>query len=468
VSYKFIDKGTGKISQLIATFFLDEPQYTFTYTMTFEPVTRRLKTCALFCLLILCVTGGTHAQTDGSQSNPEPAFYLNFNEGSGNYALDASGNGNTGTIYGASRIESGGCGRAISLDGMNNYVEIPFTFQNHPTKAITVSLWFYPDSFEPQVLVSTYEEGGYRLGFDDGGDLWWTLNLDKQGEVSIPVQHEGIRLHQWHQVTGTYDGYSMKVYLDGVLRNQMNTTGAIHYEYNNYVALGADAGPYNRTDPGCPQNFHGGLDEVRIYPTALTYGQVMDDRFHCSQEPVELHREFIIQNPTTPSCYGASGSVKIGPNQVNSQILSFMNQTENGTWKVTLPPGSTLVVKAQDHYSLSYPDYWYIELSDENGRITRSVAFPNTNNAPVTGIVPSGNATVLVRYFDGKERFPAKVSVQFESITPPQPQMPPQSILNYPIIVIYSASWATLIAIIVVMIWLHRRKNRKLAMVKEP
>jgi hypothetical protein len=468
VSYKFIDTGTGKISQLIATFFLDEPQYTFTYTMTFEPVTRRLKTCALFCLLILCVTGGAHAQSDGSQSNPEPAFYLNFNEGSGNYALDASGNGNTGMIYGASRIESGGCGRAISLDGMNNFVEIPFSFQNHPTKAITVSLWFYPDSFEPQVLISTYEEGGYRLGFDDGGDLWWTLNLDKQGEVSIPVQHEGIRLHQWHQVTGTYDGYTMKVYLDGVLRNQMNTTGAIHYEYNNYVALGADAGPYNRTDPGCPQYFHGGLDEVRIYPSALTYGQVMDDRFHCSQEPVELHREFVIQNLTTPSCYGASGSVKIGPNQVNSRILSFMNQTENGTWKVTLPPGSTLVVKAQDFYSLSYPDYWYIELSDETGRITRSVAFPNTNNAPVTGIVPSGNATVLVRYFDGKERFPAKVSVQFESITPPQPQMPPQSILNYPIIVIYSASWATLIAIIVVMIWLHRRKNRKLAMVKEP
>ena len=96
------------------------------------------------------------------------------------------------------------------------------------------------------------------------------------------------------------------------------------------------------------------------------------------------------------------------------------------SWNVTLPPGSTLVVKAQDFYSQSYPDYWYIELSDENGRITRSVAFPNTNNAPVKGVVPSGNATVLIRYFDGKERFPAKVSVQFESITPPKPQLPPQ------------------------------------------
>jgi hypothetical protein len=429
--------------------------------MTVIPGTGRLKTCTLFCLVLLCITSGAHAQTDISQTITEPGVYFNFNEGSGNYALDASGNGNAGTIHGASRIESGGCGRALFLNGLNNYVEIPFSSQNHPTHAITVSLWFYSDSFEPQVLISTYEQGGYRLGFDDGNDLWWTLNLEKRGEVSIPVQHEGITLYQWHQVTGTYDGNTMKVYLDGVLRNQMNATGAIHYEYNNYVTLGADAGFYNTTDPDCPQYFHGGLDEVRIYPGALTYGQVMDDRFSCAQEPVPPSHNVIIRNQMFPQCSAKSGSVNLSSNDVVTRVLSFTNQAENGTWSVTLPPGSTLVVKALDFYSLSYPDAWYIELSDENERITRSIAFPNTNNAPVKGVVPSGNATVLIRYFDGKERFPAKVLVRFESITPPPPQITPHSVLNYPIIVIYTASWATLIAIIVVMIWLHRRKTEK-------
>jgi hypothetical protein len=99
-------------------------------------------------------------------------------------------------------------------------------------------------------------------------------------------------------------------------------------------------------------------------------------------------------------------------------------------------------------------------MSDEKGRITRSIAFPNTNNAPVMGIVPSGNATVRVKYFDGKERFPAKVAIRFESIAPPPPPAPQQTILNYPVIVIYSASWVTLIAIVLVMVWLHRRKNK--------
>ena len=244
-------------------------------------------------------------------------------------------------------IENGGCGRAIFFNGINNYVEIPFSSQNHPTKEITVSLWFYTDSFEPQVLISSYEDGGYRLGFDDGNDLWWTINLERRGEVSIPVQHEGISLHQWHQVTGTYDGQTMKVYLDGVLRNQMNATGAIHYEYNNYVMLGADAGVYNLTDQNCPQYFQGGLDEVRIYPVALTYGQVMDDRFSCSQEPVAPSKDFLVQTQPLSSCAVASGSVILGPNELTSRILTFSNQTENGTWNVTLPPGSTLVVKGQ-------------------------------------------------------------------------------------------------------------------------
>ncbi len=115
-------------------------------------------------------------------------------------------------------------------------------------------------------------------------------------------------------------------------------------------------------------------------------------------------------------------------------------------------------MKARDFYSIAYPDAWYIEMSDEKGRITRSIAFPNTNNAPVKGVVPSGNATVRVKYFDGRERFPAKVAIQFESIAPPPPPAP-QTILNYPIIVIYSASWVTLIAIILVMVWLHQRKK---------
>jgi hypothetical protein len=169
----------------------------------------------------------------------------------------------------------------------------------------------------------------------------------------------------------------------------------------------------------------------------------------------------LVLPPLATSCTPLSGFVTIGVNDAASRTLSFKNQTENGIWNVTLPPGSTLVVTGKDLYSKSYPDYWYIEIADETGRLTRSIIFPNTNNAPLRGAIPSGNATVYVKYFDGVGKFPATVSIQFESSAPPPPPSPPPTILNYPIIVIYSASWATLIAIILVIVWLHRRKHER-------
>ncbi|MDO9034868.1 MAG: LamG domain-containing protein [Methanoregula sp.] len=387
-------------------------------------------------------------------------LYLSFNEGSGTYVLDVSGNGNGGTLHNASRINNGGCGGAILFNGVSSYVAIPYTSRNHPDKAITVSTWFYTDSFRPQTLISSYNEGGYRLGIGEGGDLWWTVNLKGYGDLEIRVQHEGISLNQWHQVTGTYDGQNSKIYLDGVLRNQQNASGLIHYQYPNYVILGADAGTGDGTYAGCSDYLKGGLDEVRIYPRALTYGQVMDDRFRCSQElaapPFTGKTEVAAAN-----CYPASGALKLGEGESVERVLSFSDKTENGIWSVTLPAGSKLVVSARDLYAKANPDAWYIEIADEYGRIARTIAFPNTNNAPSEGVVPSGNATVTIRYFDGKDRFPSRVAVRFESITTPiqSQSFIPKNVFANPIIIIYSASWATLIALIVVVVWLHRRRK---------
>lgn len=426
--------------------------------MSIKPGTLYLHKHILVCLFFLLLICGVHAYTDGQAIIPEPAVYLNFNEGSGNYAIDGAGHGSSGTLHNVSRIENGGCGRAVVFGNFNSHADIPFTSQNHPTKEITVSGWFYTDSFEPQVLISSYEEGGYRLGFADGNDLWWTVNLESSGDVSVPVQHEGITPNQWHHITGTYDGRTSRIYLDGVLRNQVNASGPIHYEYNNYIILGADAGTGNRPDKGCPEYFNGGLDEFRIYPTALPYSQIMDDRFRCSQEPVSP--PLVIKGQKIPNaCQYTSGSLGLDDGNSTVRVLTFTNNTENGIWHVTLPQNSKLILKAHDLYSTSYPDAWYMEIANEKGRLARTIAFPNTNNAPIDAVLPTGNATVIIRYFDGKERFPAQVAVEFESRAPPPLQVTPQNILSNPIIVIYSASWATLIAIILVIVWLHKRKN---------
>jgi hypothetical protein len=413
----------------------------------------------LVIALLLCITGAGAASGPVSGS---PAVYLNFNEGSGNTALDASGHGNTGTIHGSVyRADNIGCVKALVLDGNANYVSIPYTSLNHPTDAITVSLWFYVADMTPQTLLSTYNnEGGYRLAFDDGNDLWWTINLVGAGDISVAVPHENIAPRQWHHVTGTYDGSTSRIYLDGVLRNQVNATGAIHYTDLNYVQVGADAGPQETPDENAPNYLTGGIDEVRIYNQALAYGDVMDDRFQCTA--ASGTGILPLSNITTPAPL-PSGTLSLGPGQTAEKHLIFSNRSEEGIWHIAVPPGSLLAVRTSDAYSRVYPDEWYIELKDQDTRLTRAVAFPDTNNAPVLGTIASGNATVLVHYFGGPARFPAGVSLTFtcteQKNTNPVSSLP-KVILEYPIIVIYSASWATLIALAVVIFWVHKRRNK--------
>jgi hypothetical protein len=411
----------------------------------------------LFLFLILTVCGiPVHAQTQAVA--PEPAIYLNFDEGSGTFAMDSSGHGNAGTLHNVSRIESGGCSRALSFSNPDSYVAIPFRALNHPTKEITVSTWFYIDNLTPAALVSGSHNGGYRLAFDDGNDLWWTVNLENSGDFSVPVQHQNIALGQWHHVTGTYDGNTMKIYLDGVLRNQANASGAIHYEAENYILLGADAGAAD-APAECPHYFTGGLDEVRIYPVALSYSQVMDDRFRC-MEGERLSPVVIPDGPASGTCEPVSGSVRLGTNETAARVLSFANKSINGTWQVSLQPGSVLSVQAYDFYTNAYPDAWYLEIADEQGKPARIIAFPARNNAPAEAMLPSGNGTVTVRYFSGGEQFPAKVLLRLASLPPRFPRPAEhKNLLENPIIVIYSASWATLVAILLVMIWLRWRKK---------
>ena len=155
-------------------------------------------------VLVLCISA-VCAASDTASVSSGPVVYLNFNEGSSNLAFDASGHGNTGTLHGSAfRVDNNGCGKALVLDGNASYVSIPYTPANHPSGAITVSLWFYVNDTTPQTLLSTYDDGGgYRLAFDEGNDLFWTIALDNPGEtVSVVVPHENIALGQWHQVTG--------------------------------------------------------------------------------------------------------------------------------------------------------------------------------------------------------------------------------------------------------------------------
>lgn len=92
-------------------------------------------------LLFLILISGVSAYGNMIDTSTDPVVYLSFNEGSGMTAYDLSSHGNSGSIFGASRTDNGGCGRAMVFNGLGNYISIPYSSGNHPEDEITVSTW---------------------------------------------------------------------------------------------------------------------------------------------------------------------------------------------------------------------------------------------------------------------------------------------------------------------------------------
>jgi len=82
-------------------------------------------------------------------------LYLTFDEGSGNIAYDYSGNGNNGTLYNGTNICGGidtcplwvdeKIGKAVSFDGVDDYVDAGNDTSLQLNGDLTISAWIYAD-----------------------------------------------------------------------------------------------------------------------------------------------------------------------------------------------------------------------------------------------------------------------------------------------------------------------------------
>ncbi len=146
-----------------------------------------------------------------------------------------------------------------------------------------------PDTFTSQVWIrTTTTSGGRILGFGDlqngnSGHRDRHLYMDNTGRIIFGVKAQNNSLRtvtspltyrdgQWHMLTATMSSTGMRLYVDGVQVSSRTDTTAGE-AYLGYWRLGGDnLGGW----PSAPStaNFIGGVDEVAIYPTALTAAQI--------------------------------------------------------------------------------------------------------------------------------------------------------------------------------------------------
>ena len=86
---------------------------------------------------------------------------------------------------------------------------------------------FKSQPFAGSVIVKDQgsNSSGYMIRCGGNGIINFNIGNGSWHEISTPAN--SVQLNQWHHVAATYDGTSMKIYIDGELAAQSNTVFTI-------------------------------------------------------------------------------------------------------------------------------------------------------------------------------------------------------------------------------------------------
>jgi hypothetical protein len=195
-----------------------------------------------------------------------------FEEGAGASAADSSGDALTGVVTGATWVE-GKFGKALQFAGaQGSWVTVADADALDLTTGMTISAWVKPTADLVQwpavimkerpdeltyALYANSKDGNVNVDYTSGG-----AEVNLEGAGSIPVG-------EWSHLAGTFDGTTMRLYVNGALVSSTPATGPIDVT-DGVLRIGGDnvwQGEY----------FTGAIDEVRIYNRALSEAEVQLD-----------------------------------------------------------------------------------------------------------------------------------------------------------------------------------------------
>jgi hypothetical protein len=202
-----------------------------------------------------------------------------FDETSGTVAHDSSGQGNNGTVTPATGRTPGYFGGAYSFDGNTASVDVPDSPSLEPASTITVTAWFKGGSQYPYVyLVSKGGQDCQAASYGlytgpSGGLIFYVSQNQALTYTRSPDAGTGVWDNQWHFAVGTYDGNSVRLYVDGKqIGDGTPVTGPIGYGLpdNNDLFFGSY--------PTCGgENFVGSIDEPTVWSRVFSPFEVSLD-----------------------------------------------------------------------------------------------------------------------------------------------------------------------------------------------
>ena len=193
-------------------------------------------------------------------------------DGGGRTVSDSSGNDRDGENHGATPT-TGKVGGALSFDGDNDYVRLAgpsdsgFMHDEFSLRSVSMLIKVDPPLGGTQIL---YDEGGSTNGFAvriHNGKLQAAVRAER-GQTTVSTALRG-GPSSWHHVVAVFNEGELSLYLDGSPRGKASTSYEVVGVHADSGGLGARFGEDAFGGSGGRANYHGKMDEVRIYSVPL-------------------------------------------------------------------------------------------------------------------------------------------------------------------------------------------------------
>lgn len=301
-----------------------------------------------------------------------------------------------------------GSGTAIDISGANTWVDVSnngggakvsAASLGLPDSTLTLEAWFKPREFGKwrSIISFLQDNGSFERGFDietrNGNKFAFALCSDNSSDSSLTYMEttNSFTKDKWYHLAATYDGDTMKLYVNGVLEATSTTEkGPIKYA-DSWLSIGA----YKDDNEEIPVN--GLIDEVRIWKITKTQAQIRAEMCHklTGNEPGLVHYY------TLNDGAGTAVTDKLG---TANGVLKNIDPTTG--WKVSgAPIGDASVYTYKSDYtgttlSLSSTNRGDVEVSSivntpEGVHIYKVNDVPNFTN----GIADLGNQNVYYGTF---------------------------------------------------------------------
>jgi len=208
-------------------------------------------------------------------ASDSPASYWRLGETSGSTAADAAGSSpgsiNGGVTLGVPGALAGDANTAMGFNGSTGYVSVPDAASLDFAGDFTVEAWAKPNALTG-IGGAVVHKGGssgypvwqYRMSITGGNQWRGTVFV---GNSNIAVTAPGVAsTTSWTHLAMTKAGSTLTLYVNGAAVATTTVSGIVNTS-TGILAIG-------RTGASSSDYFNGQIDEVAVYPTALSAARI--------------------------------------------------------------------------------------------------------------------------------------------------------------------------------------------------